>query len=164
MPLAFRADTAITICCPQNNDVNKVVADGPQAARTKVREMVEYGADLSKMCATGGVLSKGDEAGSQQLTLEEMKAIVEEAHKLGRHVAEHAHRTTNIRDAILTGADSVEHGSLIDTEGIKLARKRGTYLAMDIYNADYILRAGEKAGFLPQSLEKGTSNWPVKAQ
>ena len=90
-------------------------------------------------------LSKGDEAGAQQLTLEEMKAIVEEAHKLGRHVAEHAHRTTNIRDAILVGADSVEHGSLIDTEGIKLARERSTYLAMDIYKADYILRVGEKA-------------------
>jgi len=138
--------------------VNKVVADGSQAARTKVREMVEYGADLSTMCASGGVRSKGDEAGAQQLTLEEMKAIVEEAHKPGRHVAEHAHRTTNIRDAILAGADSVEHGSLIDTEGIKLARERGTYLAMGIYNADYILRAGKKAGFLPESLEKGTSN------
>ena len=123
MPLAFRADTAITICCPRHNDVNKVEADGPQTARTKVREMVEYGADLSKMCATGSVLSKGDEVGAQQLTLEEMKAIVEEAHKPARHVAEHAHRTTSIRDAILASADSVEHRSLIDTEGIKLARE-----------------------------------------
>ena len=110
--------------------MNKVVADGPQAARTKVREMVEYGADLSTMCATGGVRSKGDEAGAQQLTLEEMKAIVEEAHKPGRHVVEHAHRTTNIRDASLAGADSVKHGSLIDTEGIKLERERGTYPAL----------------------------------
>lgn len=139
---------------PEYNDVGKGVADGPWAARTKVREMVKYGADLIKICATGGVLSKGDEAGAQQYTLEEMKAIVEEAHKLGRRVAAHAHGTTGIRDAILAGVDSVEHASLIDAEGIKLARERGTYLAMDIYNDDYILGEGEKAGFLPESLEK----------
>lgn len=143
--------------------MNKVVADGPQAARTKVREMVGYGADLSKIFATGGVLSKSDEAGAQQLTLEEMNAIVDEAHKLSRHAEAHAHGTTGIRDAILAGVDLVEHASLIDTEGIKLTRERGTCLAMDIYITHYILRAGEKAGFLPESLEKGTSNRPVKA-
>ncbi len=76
---------------PEYNDVSKGVADGPWAARTKVREMVKFGADLIKICATGGVLSKGDEAGAQQYTLEEMKAIVEEAHKLSRKVAAHAH-------------------------------------------------------------------------
>ena len=130
------------------------VADGPWAARTKVREMVKYGADLIKICASGGVLSKGDEPGAQQYTLEEMKAIVEEAHKLGRKVAAHAHGTSSIRDAILAGVDSIEHASLIDDEGIKLARERGTWLAMDIYNDDYILAEGEKAGFLPESLEK----------
>ncbi|MEO8383749.1 MAG: amidohydrolase family protein [Betaproteobacteria bacterium] len=130
------------------------VADGPWAARTKVREMVKYGADLIKICASGGVLSKGDEPGAQQYTLEEMKAIVEEAHKLGRKVAAHAHGTSSIRDAILAGVDSIEHASLIDDEGIKLAREKGTWLAMDIYNDDYILAEGEKAGFLPESLEK----------
>ena len=130
------------------------VADGPWAARTKVREMVKYGADLIKICASGGVLSKGNEPGAQQYTLEEMKAIVEEAHKLGRKVAAHAHGTSSIRDAILAGVDSVEHASLIDDEGIRLAREKGTWLAMDIYNDDYILSEGEKAGFLPESLEK----------
>ena len=136
------------------NDVGIGVADGPWAARSKVREMAKYGADLIKICATGGVLSKGDAAGAQQYTLEEMQAIVDEAHKLGRKVAAHAHGTSGIRDAILAGVDSVEHASLIDDEGIRLARQKGTYLVMDIYDDDYILGEGEKAGFLPESLEK----------
>jgi imidazolonepropionase-like amidohydrolase len=130
------------------------VADGPWQARAKVREMAKYGADTIKICASGGVLSKGDEAGAQQLTLEEMRAIVEEAHKLGRKVAAHAHGASSIHDAILAGVDSVEHGSLIDDEGIRLAREKGTYLVMDIYNDDYILQEGARAGMLPESLEK----------
>jgi imidazolonepropionase-like amidohydrolase len=130
------------------------VADGPWAARAKVREMAKYGADTIKICASGGVLSKGDEPGAQQYTLEEMKAIVDEAHKLGRKVAAHAHGTSSIRDAILAGVDSVEHASLIDDEGIKLARERGTFLVMDIYNDDFILQEGAKVGMLPESLEK----------
>ena len=139
---------------PDYDYTGRGVADGPWAVRTKVREMVKYGADLIKMCASGGVLSKGDEPGTQQYTLEEMKAIVEEAHKLGRKVAAHAHGTSSIRDAILAGVDSVEHASLIDDEGIRLAREKGTWLSMDIYDDDYILAEGEKAGFLPESLEK----------
>ncbi|QJE02299.1 amidohydrolase family protein [Massilia forsythiae] len=130
------------------------VADGPWQARAKVREMAKYGADTIKICASGGVLSKGDEAGAQQYTLEEMQAIVEEAHKLGRRVAAHAHGASSIRDAILAGVDSVEHASLIDDEGIRLARQKGTYLVMDIYNDDYILQEGAKVGMLPESLEK----------
>ena len=136
------------------NDVGVGVADGPWAARSKVREMIKYGADLIKICATGGVLSKGDAAAAQQYTLEEMQAIVDEAHKLGRKVAAHAHGTSGIRDAILAGVDSVEHASLIDDEGIRLARQKGTFLVMDIYDDDYILGEGEKAGLLPESLEK----------
>lgn len=139
---------------PEYKDVSRGVADGPWAARAKVREMVKYGADLIKICASGGVLSKGDEAGAQQYTLEEMKAIVEEAHKLGRRVAAHAHGTSSIRDAIIAGVDSVEHASLIDDNGIKLAREKGTYLVMDIYDDDYILQEGEKVGILPESLAK----------
>ena len=130
------------------------VADGPWQGRTKTREMVKYGADVIKICASGGVLSKGDEPGAEQLTLEEMKAIVEEAHKLGRRVAAHAHGATSIRDAILAGVDSVEHASLIDDEGIRLAKEHGTFLVMDIYDDDFILQEGAKAGMLPESLEK----------
>lgn len=139
---------------PEYKDVGQGVADGPWAARAKVREMVKYGADLIKICATGGVLSKGDAAGAQQYTLEEMQAIVQEAHKLGRKVAAHAHGASGISDAIRAGVDSVEHASLIDAEGIKLAREHGTWLVMDIYDDDYILSAGEKAGFLAESLVK----------
>ncbi len=139
---------------PEYNDTGRGVADGPWAARAKVREMVKYGADVIKICATGGVLSKGDAAGAQQYTLEEMQAIVAEAHKLGRKVAAHAHGTSGINDAIRAGVDSVEHASLIDAEGIKMAREKGTWLVMDIYNDDYILGEGEKAGFLPESLVK----------
>jgi imidazolonepropionase-like amidohydrolase len=139
---------------PEYKDVGGGVADGPWEARSKVREMAKYGADVIKICATGGVLSKGDAAGAQQYTLEEMQAIVSEAHKLGRRVAAHAHGASGINDAIRAGVDSIEHASLIDAEGIKLAREKGTYLVMDIYDDDYILGEGEKAGFLAESLEK----------
>ena len=130
------------------------VADGPWAARAKVREVVKYGADLIKICASGGVLSKGDQPGTPQYTLEEMKAIAEEAHKLGRKVAAHAHGAESIKDAIRAGIDSVEHCSLIDDEGIRLAREHGTFLVFDIYNDDYILQMGPKVGMLPESIEK----------
>jgi imidazolonepropionase-like amidohydrolase len=130
------------------------VADGPWAARAKVRETVKYGADVIKICASGGVLSKGDQPGTPQYTPEEMKAIAEEAHKLGLQVAAHAHGTQSIKDAISAGIDSVEHSSLIDDEGIALAKQHGTYLVFDIYNDDFILQEGAKAGMLPESIEK----------
>jgi imidazolonepropionase-like amidohydrolase len=130
------------------------VADGPWAARAKVREVVKYGADLIKVCASGGVLSKGDQPGTPQYTLEELRAIADEAHKLGRKVAAHAHGTQSIKDAINAGIDSIEHSSLIDDEGIALAKQHGTYLVFDIYNDDFILQEGAKAGLLPESIEK----------
>jgi imidazolonepropionase-like amidohydrolase len=130
------------------------VADGPWEARAKVRETVKYGADVIKVCASGGVLSKGDQPGTPQYTFEELQAIAEEAHKLGRKVAAHAHGTQSIKDAIRAGIDSVEHSSLIDDEGIALAKQHGTYLVFDIYNDDFILQEGAKAGMLPESIEK----------
>ena len=142
------------LLAPEYHAVSAGVADGPWAARAKVREIIKYGADLIKICASGGVLSKGDQPGTPQYSLEEMKAIVEEAHKLGRKVAAHAHGTESIRDAILAGADSIEHASLIDAEGIALAKKHGTFLVFDIYNDEYILTMGPKIGMLPESIEK----------
>jgi len=130
------------------------VADGPWAARAKVRETIKYGADVIKVCASGGVLSKGDQPGTPQYTLEELQAIAEEAHKLGRKVAAHAHGTQSIKDAIRAGIDSIEHSSLIDDEGIALAKQHGTYLVFDIYNDDFILQEGAKAGMLAESIEK----------
>jgi imidazolonepropionase-like amidohydrolase len=130
------------------------VADGPWAARAKVRQVIKYGADLIKICASGGVLSKGDQPGTPQYTLEEMQAIADEAHKLGRKVAAHAHGTQSIKDAIRAGIDSIEHASLIDDEGIALAKQHGTFLVFDIYNDDFILQEGAKVGMLPESIEK----------
>jgi imidazolonepropionase-like amidohydrolase len=130
------------------------VADGPWTARAKVREIAKYGADVIKVCASGGVLSKGDQPGTPQFTFEELQAIAEEAHKLGRKVAAHAHGTQSIKDSIRAGIDSIEHSSLIDDEGIALAKEHGTYLVFDIYNDDYILQEGAKAGMLPESIEK----------
>lgn len=130
------------------------VADGPWEVRQKVREDVKFGADLIKVCASGGVLSKGDTPGAPQYTIEELQAIAAEAHKLGRKIAAHAHGTQSIKDAINAGIDSIEHSSLIDEEGIRLAKQHGTYLVFDIYNDDFILSEGAKVGMLPESLEK----------
>jgi imidazolonepropionase-like amidohydrolase len=130
------------------------IADGPWEIRKKVRENAKYGADLTKFCATGGVLSKGTTVGAQQYTLEEMVAIVSESHQRDRKVAAHAHGTEGIIAAIQAGVDSVEHASMIDDEGIRLAKANGTFLVMDVYVDTYILEMGEAAGFLPESLEK----------
>jgi imidazolonepropionase-like amidohydrolase len=119
-----------------------------------VRENVKYGVDLIKIMASGGVMSKGDQPGAEQYSLEEMQAIVTEAHKLGRKVAAHAHGTQAIKDAIVAGVDSVEHASLIDDEGIRLAKQHGTYLVFDIYNDDYILGQGLAAGMLQETIDK----------
>jgi imidazolonepropionase-like amidohydrolase len=130
------------------------VADGPWEARSKAREVIKFGADLIKLCASGGVLSKGDRPGAPQYSLEEMRAIVEEAHRAARKVAAHAHGTVSIKEAIHAGVDSIEHASFIDDEGIALARQHGTFLVMDIYNDDFILAQGLKMGMLPESIEK----------
>ncbi|WP_298911727.1 amidohydrolase family protein [uncultured Algimonas sp.] len=130
------------------------VADGPWEVRGKVRENKKYGAEVIKFCGTGGVLSKGTTIGAQQFTLEEMEAIVDEAHQLGMKATVHAHGERGINSAIRAGVDSVEHASLISDEGIRLALENGTVLSMDIYVSDYILSEGEAAGILPASLEK----------
>jgi len=142
------------LLAPEYHHVGEGVADGPWAARAAVRRNIKYGADLIKVCASGGVLSKGDQPGTPQYTLEEMQAIAEEAHKLGRKVAAHAHGTQSIKDAIRAGIDTIEHCSLIDDEGIALAKEHGTWLVFDIYNDDYILSEGAKVGMLPESIEK----------
>lgn len=133
------------------------VANGPWAVREKVREVIKYGADLIKVCASGGVTSKGDLPGAEQYTPEEMKAIADEAHRLGRKVAAHAHGTQAIKDAILAGIDTIEHASLIDDEGIALAKQHHVWLDMDIYDDDYILAEGPKHGMLPESIAKERS-------
>ena len=142
------------LLAPEYHYVAEGVADGPWAARAKVRQNVKYGVDVIKICASGGVLSKGDSPGAPQYSPEEMRAVVEEAHRLGRKVAAHAHGTQSIKEAILAGVDSVEHCSLIDDEGIRLAKEKGTFLVFDIYNDSYILSDGVKDGLLPEMMEK----------
>lgn len=116
---------------------NEGVADGIEAVQHKTREIIKYGADVIKICATGGVLSKGDDPSASQFTLEEMKAIVADAHRLGRKVAAHAHGAQGIRWASEAGVDSIEHGSLIDEAGIATLKKNGTYLVPTLYLMDW---------------------------
>jgi len=130
------------------------VADGPWAARQQVRENRKYGADVIKFCATGGTSSKGTNPGVRQYTLEEMQAIVDEAHTLGMPVAAHAHGTEGILFAIRAGADSIEHASLIDEEGLRLAKRSGTFLSINAYAPLYMVANGAAQGMLPEAVEK----------
>ena len=120
------------------------VADGIAAVQHKVRENIKYGSDLIKICATGGVLSRGDDPQASQYTLEEMKAIVADAHRLGRKVAAHAHGAQGILWASEAGVDSIEHGSYIDDAAIAEMKKNGTYLVPTLYLADWFLENAEK--------------------
>ena len=129
-------------------------ADSPEEGRKRVRELRKYGAQVIKICATGGVFSHNTEPGQQQLSLEEMKAIVDEAHMWGLKVAAHAHGSSGIKDAIRAGVDTIEHASLIDDEGIALAKKYGAWLSMDIYNTDYTQAEGKKNGVLEDNMRK----------
>jgi imidazolonepropionase-like amidohydrolase len=130
------------------------VAAGPWEMRDRVRKNIKYGVDLIKTCSTGGVFSKGTTLGAQQGTLEELTAIVEEAHARGLKVAAHAHGTQGVKNALMAGVDTVEHASILDEEAIQMAKERGTYLSMDIYNTEYTLAEGEKNGVLPESMDK----------
>jgi len=130
------------------------IADGPEEVRHVVREQIKYGVDVIKILATGGVLSAGDKPGAEQLTYEEMKMAVDEAHRTGRKVAAHAHGTEGIKDAVRAGVDSIEHGSLIDAEGIEMMKAHGTYLVADIYNDDYILGKAVEFGLPKENVDK----------
>src|SRR5216684_495680 len=125
------------------------VADGIAAVQHKVRENIKYGSDLIKVCATGGVLSKGDDPQASQYTLEEMKAIVADAHRLGRKVAAHAHGAQGILWASQAGVDSIEHGSYIDDASIAMMKSKGTYLVPTLYLGDWMSENAVKIG-LPE--------------
>ncbi len=130
------------------------IADGVDQVRQTVRAQIKHGVDVIKIHASGGVLSRGDQPGAPQFTLEELKVAVEEAHKAGRKIAAHAHGARSIKGAVLAGVDSIEHGSLIDDEGIRLMKARGTFLVSDIYDDDYILAEGPRLGLEPAQLQK----------
>lgn len=130
------------------------IVDSPDEMRHAVRAQIKYGVDVIKILATGGVLSQGDKPGAEQLTYDEMKVAVEEAHRTGRKVAAHAHGTEGIKDAVRAGVDSIEHGSLLDAEGIEMMKARGTYLVADIYNDDYILGKAVEFGLPQENVDK----------
>lgn len=123
------------------------VADGPDQVRAAVRYQVKYGADVIKTCATGGVLSEGDAVRATQYSFEELKAMVEEAHKLERKVAAHAHGTEGIKLAVRAGVSSIEHGSFLDEEGARLMKEHGTFLVPTLSAAEGVERAA-KSGVL----------------
>jgi imidazolonepropionase-like amidohydrolase len=131
----------------EDNDYRTGVADGVDEVRKAVRYQVKYGADVIKICATGGVLSEGDAVGATQYTLEEMKAVVDEAKKLDRKVAAHAHGTEGIKLAVQAGVSSIEHGSFLDEEGAKMMAQRGTYLVPTI-SAGEVVENAAKSGRL----------------
>ncbi len=130
------------------------VADGVEAVRRQVREDVKRGADVIKFMASAGVLSAEESVGAPQYSQAEMDAIVDESHRWGRKVAAHAHGAEAIKMAIKAGVDSVEHSSLIDDEGLKLARQHGTWLVFDVYNDDYILSEYARLGYPATMVEK----------
>ena len=119
------------------------IASGPDQFRDAVRFQVKYGADVIKVCATGGVLSLGDDVGAPQVTQAEMDALVDEAHRLGRRTAAHAHGAEGAKVAIRAGIDSIEHGSFLDEEAVKLMHEKGTYLVPTLMAGEYA--GGRKA-------------------
>ncbi|TXH75171.1 MAG: amidohydrolase family protein [Lysobacteraceae bacterium] len=139
---------------PSMNDRNPYNADTPDEGRKSVRAVRKYGAQVIKICATGGVFSRNTESGQQQMTLSEMKAVVDEARMWGVRVAAHAHGASGINDAIRAGVTTIEHASLLDDEGIRLAKQHGAWLSMDIYNTDYTQSEGPKNGVLEENLRK----------
>lgn len=139
---------------PSFDAKNPYNADSPDEARKRVREIRKHGAQVIKICATGGVFSRNTEPGQQQMREDEMRAVVEEAHQWGLKVAAHAHGTSGIKAAIRAGVDTIEHASLIDDEGIALAKKHGAFLSMDIYNTEYTQSEGRKNGVLEDNLRK----------
>lgn len=139
---------------PENERRGENAATGPWAMRERVRRNIKFGVDLIKTCSTGGVFSKGTLLGAPQSTVEELKAIVEEAHMRGLKVASHAHGTQGIKNAIEAGVDTIEHASFLDDETIRMAKRKGVYLAMDIYNTEFTLGEGEALGVPEESLQK----------
>jgi len=125
--------------------------------RAKVRQNIKYGVDFIKTCSTGGVFSKGTAVGAAQSTVEELRAIVDEAHMRGLKVASHAHGTVGIKNAIEVGVDTIEHASFLDDEAIRMAKRNDVYLSMDIYNTEFTLAEGERLGVRQEAIDKERS-------
>jgi imidazolonepropionase-like amidohydrolase len=121
-------------------------ANSPWEVRQKVRQLAHDGADHIKVLSTGAVLTHGSNPNSTEFTPEELEAAVDEARHFGLRVEAHAHAAEGIKNAIRAGVASVEHATLIDDEGIEMAKQHGTYLDMDIYDEECIQEAGKNGG------------------
>ncbi|WP_229257463.1 Xaa-Pro dipeptidase [Duganella callida] len=143
-----------TLHAPEYKAVSLGVADGVAEALKVTRRNIKYGADVIKICATGGVLSFGDDPRASQYTLDELKAIIGDAHRLGRKAAAHAHGGDGIKLSVLAGIDSIEHGSYIDDEGIKLMKEHRTYLVPTLYLGDWLIENADAIKLPKPLLEK----------
>jgi imidazolonepropionase-like amidohydrolase len=149
---------------PQFNFSSDGVADGVDGVTAKVRENIKYGADVIKFMATGGVLSEGDDPALAQYSPQEMKAIVDTAHRLGRKVAAHAHGALGIKNAVLAGVDSIEHGSYMNEEDIQLMKQHGTYLVPTLYLGDWLMANLSTLGLTSNMIEKAKIVLPIARQ
>jgi imidazolonepropionase-like amidohydrolase len=140
------------------------VARGPEQFRQKAELAVAGGADVLKIIASGAVLEFGGVPGQREMQPAEIKAVVDVAHAHGLKVAAHAHGAQSIKDAILAGADTIEHASLIDDEAIELARRHGVALAMDVYNGDYTDTVGREQKWPEEFLHKNLETTEVQRQ
>lgn len=140
------------------------VASGADAFRDAVRFQVKYGADVLKTCATGGVLSLADEVDTPQLTQEEMNAIVDEAHRLRKRAAAHAHGAEGAKVAVRAGIDSIEHGSFLDDEALRLMKERGTYLVPTLLAGEYVSGRKARREYPPEIAAKGKAAREAQAR
>jgi len=140
------------------------VARGPAEFAARANAFLDEGADVLKIIASGAVLSPGGVPGSPEMTAAEIEAVVKAAHARGKRLAAHAHGARSVKEAILAGADTIEHASLIDEEGLLLARARGVALAMDVYNGDYIDTEGRRQGWPAEFLQKNLDTTEAQRQ
>lgn len=150
------------LLAPQFGATNFGVADGPEAVRHKVRELIKYGAGVIKLCATGGVLSKGTDPRTAQLSREELAMAVGEAHRLGRKVAVHAHGAQSIGWALEAGADSIEHASFLDEASVAAFKKaKDAWLVPTAYLGDWMLENAQATGMPPHVVQKAKEVFPL---
>ena len=140
-----------------DGDYRTGIADGPDQVRAAVRYQVKYGADVIKTCATGGVLSEGDAVGVPQYNYDELKAMVDEATKLERKVAAHAHGAEGIKIAVRAGVASIEHGSFLDEEGARLMGQHGTYLVPTMSAGEAVENAAKSGRLTGLRAEKAVA-------
>jgi imidazolonepropionase-like amidohydrolase len=140
------------------------VADSADEVRKVVRELLHGGADFIKILATGAVLTRGTRPGASEYTEEELRAAVTEAAHYGARVTAHAHGAEGVKRAVRAGVQTIEHGSLMDDEAIRLMREKGTYLVADIYNGDYIATEGRRQGWPEEYLRKNDETTDAQRQ